>query len=310
MLTQARGMGTMGVEPAKDPRVCLPFPYRKLGPVEQRLNELPFFLCSDQPDNEFTVPALNQSDILSFGVNGQGPMIAYRWSLVSDGDALVSMKISEGPNDIPMSNAGILAATIFGDNLNPYPLPETIYVDDLRKIKMWFTDISGDENTFRPCIRCRQSTTQILDPDATIGRISLQDKLRVTYPYFYAPDNGGIVLDANATQDIPISISSDFDFFLKQISYQATSSSLLIDIIDANTGKSLINAPRDRHYPVNINLIAGTGTFPARFHHKTCYHAGLRIILRLTDTSGSENTVYITLAGVNVARRMWSRSGT
>lgn len=300
----------MGESPAAS-RVCPPQVMPPMNPVTARLNNLPFFLCADQPDNSFTVPSLGVSDILSFGVNGRGPAEVCRWSIKATdaNNALVSISINEGPNDVPIMNSASLVSNIFGTNLNPYPLPESLYIDDLRKIKMWFTNLNSVDNAFRPVLRARQNLGMTFDPNATLGRIQLQDKLRVTMPYFYTPDGGGVTITASTTQDIPISIDPNYDFFLKQISYRATSTSLLLDIIDANTNRSLVCAPQDRHYPVNIALLAGSGAFPGRIHHPVCFHAGQRIILRFSDTSGSDNIVYITLGGRNVARRMWGRSG-
>ncbi len=274
-------------------------------PVAQTRRRItPNFLGVNAPNNSFTVPANGVSDILTVGVNGGGPVQVSGMSASSTAEALVMMWINDGNRQVDMFNQDLHIGAVFGDNLRPYRLPETLMVDELRRIKIKATNISADDNTFHFCFRTAKNDNIVQDPEGQLCSKRLDNKQRITYPFLYGIDGGAVTLTASGVSENTVTIYEDWHFWLRQLSYFSTGD-FLIDVIDSNTGESILNSRGDVHYPNRNTLWVGSNIFPFRLHYPRLYRAGQKLKVRLTDISGDINVVHLAFGGTHISRRMW-----
>jgi len=268
------------------------------------LGEQPFFLETDNPNNIATIPANGVLGPVPLTVSGMGPAQIFAMGHEKTSNCLVLLEISDGTTTIALSNYACHISTIFGNGLKPYRLPQTIYVDEMRRLRATLTDLSGSSNNVRLALQCQRFLNPVQDPDASLARARLQQKQFITQPYWYTFTNGRVDLTASGTSEQSITIDEQRDFQLLQISATSTGS-FTCDIIDSGTGESLIDAPSGQHYEIANNILFGTGNFPLKFKAPHTFRHGQKIIVRLTDTSVAANTVFIALGGRFIINRMW-----
>lgn len=265
------------------------------GVRKSAFGELPFSLVTNQPSNSIVVPANGTSPYVSFTVNQDGPINLTEMAIDSTGSCLVKLQTFDGKDSIDICSCGIHSGTIFGSGRQPYPLPEVLYIDELRRIDASIQDISGAQNTVRLNLRGYQSTYPVDDPNGDL-RKDKEVKNRLSIPFFYTFDGGQIALTALGVSNQAIEVRAEHNFQLFQISGVSTGA-FTLDIVNGNTGESLFNAPGDQHYQIDSGLVVGNANFPFRLHTPRLFKRNQKIIINMTDTSNAPNTIFLTLAG-------------
>lgn len=271
--------------------------YRK--PLQQRINEIPFFLTTNRPDNSIVLASYGTSGKISLSANVQGPLWVHSLMMQSTGAFLIQLYIYDGERMVPMSSSGIHSSTLLGSGLKPYRLPAPIYTDELKRLVIVLTDISGASNTIYPCFMAHQGKNPVHDPTGKLSDMR-DGGNRLTYPFFYTFDAGSITFTALQNREDSIGIGTNLmavaDFQLFQISYTSTGTWTL-DMLDGNTGESIFNAPQDQHYQVDAGSFIGNQNYPTRWNVGRMFRRGQKIIVRSSDTSNAANTAYLLLAG-------------
>ncbi len=267
---------------------------------------VPFQLLTDQPNNAIAITANLQAGPYVMTVSKEGPLVVKKlsaqWTAGSGSptinNALVRMMIQDGsgPGQMLM-NAPCHINTIFGSGLQPYYLPQGLFLDENHAIEVYMSDLSGSTNTIRLNAGCSRARKPVMDLSGKMARERLLRRQYVSMPFFMTLDTSFVALTSGGTGNGIFSIPADFSFELHQISY-ISSGIFNVDIFNQATGEALVNAPNGVHYEVPNTLLLGSGSFPFRLHEPWLIGPGQKLIASLTDTSAGDNTVYITLAGV------------
>ena len=280
-----------------------------------KVNEIPFFLCTnvqDVPnaapnelDNTLTLNAFQAyPEIVAMTVSGEGPMKLFALAADRTGAARVKLALAEGDSRRALCNTSLHIDTIFGNGPQPYPLAEELYSDELRRLMVELTDISGATNVIRLVGHCARYLSEKTDPGLIICRERQEHKEFLSIPFWYTADKGQIQLLANQSVQVPVTINDDAHFSLSQLS--AVSTGLFsIDIIDAAKGESILSAPQGNHYEIDSRLLFGDNHFPYCFSEPILVQIKQRLVLSITDLSGAANDVDITLHGRAIADRLW-----
>lgn len=279
-----------------------------VGINKKRLMEGSFFLNQNPPNTNVTMAANRNSPTVAMRASGEGPMQITQFGAVRDAShaaCLVRLFIRDGVNAIPMMNSPCHIDTIFGPGGQMYYLPEGLYVDEDRAMSAMFTDLSGAENHAR--ITAVGGKYTQLQQDPTMRRIKdrLKSSQYLSMPYFYTLDSGSKTLTGLQALDTEIMIANQMNFEIHQIGFVSTGS-FNLDIIDLTKGESIINAPSGSHYLIPHLLMCGDTGYPFRLHEPVMIFGGQRLLVRLQDTSGSSNQIFLTLGGKLVKIRQWS----
>lgn len=281
---------------------------RIAGVEKRRLYETPFFLLTDQPNNDVPVPASATSTEQTMRVAGEGPLQITQLGAVRDathGAVMVRLYMRDGSGSVQLSNVPLHIDTLFGPGGKMYPLPEAIYIDENRALACAFTDLTGSGNNARICgVGAKYSQLQE-DPSLDRVKKRLEASEFLSSPQFYGVNDGTIVLTAYGAATYQVEIDSANNFELHQLSAVSTGT-FSINIVDMAKRESIINAPRNGNYRLPSTLFFGDGSYPYRFHEPILFFAGQKLMIDIIDTSGSGNTVYLTLGGANLKVRAWS----
>lgn len=273
---------------------------RVIGVNNDALLSGPFQLTTNFPSNAIVLAANGGSNWLSASVSGEGPQYLTALGASKTGIFRAQMRFFDGQKSVPLTSGGLHSSAFIGNGLNPYPFPVPLLINDLRRLDVFLTDLSAAANTVRLAFRSSQWKFVQQDPD---GKEREQQEIpnRLAYPFFYCLDGGqfGVgqtPLGANAAAQATVTILSGQDFQLFQISGISTGS-FTLDIVDANTGESLFNAPGDNHVQQDSALIVGTNFFPFRFNKGHLFRRGQKLLVNLTDTSGNPNQIDLVFGG-------------
>jgi len=270
----------------------------------RRLNEMPYFLLTNPPNNSVALLANQASPMQVCTISGEGPAQIVSLAHEKTGVCRVFLQIQDGQIQRGLMNGACHIDTIMGTGAQPYPLAEALYIDELRSLQCSFTDISGAGNAVRVMALATRYLTQQADPSLERIRKRMDARQYISMPYWYTLDNGPVVVGAGATVQQTITVGQDHHFQLFQMS--AVSTGLFdINIVDTQRGESLISAPQDVNYAIGSELIIGNGNFPFRFHEPRLVQVGQRLVVTLTDRTGAPNTIHLTLGGRALAVRMW-----
>ncbi len=282
---------------------------------KRRLYEYPFFLCTDPPNNEVDVPAGGTSIDRAMRVSGEGPVQLTQMGALRDnsssgyvghGAVTVRLYMRDGSQPIEVSNVPLHIDTIFGSGGNMYPLPEGLYIDETRAMSAVFTNLNPDTATRARIVLVGAKYSQ-LQNDPSLARVKqrLEAAEFLSAPQWYGINDGKATLTPYQQLSFVVEINGGSNFELHQLSAVSTGD-FLINIVDLAKGESIINAPRNGNYPLPASLFFGSGSYPYRFHEPILVFGGQNLLITLVDTSGSSNTVYLTLGGVNLKVRKWS----
>lgn len=282
---------------------------------KKRLYETPFFLLTDPPNNTVAVPSSGTSTESAMRVSAEGPLQLTQFGAkdltgasfeIATIPILVRLYMRDGSGSVPMSNVPIHINTIFGSGGQMYPLPEGLYIDEDRSMMIDFTNNNeSDGYNLRVCAVGAKYTQ--LQQDPTLARVKerLKSSQMLSKPQFYGINDGVAVVPPFSELSFQIEIQNDQNFELHQLSAVSTGS-FLLNIVDMAKGESIINAPSGANYPLPSELFVGDGRYPYRFHEPILIFGGQHFTVTLVDTSGLENSIYLTLGGVALAQRQWS----
>lgn len=293
---------------------------RIVGVNIKRLNECPFFqinnplsgvLLNTSNGNAIDMLANSPSTPAILAVSKDGPIMVHALGIERTGACTAFFQLQDGRGTTAMMNAAINAATIFGNNGQPLYLPEALYLDEGRALVATFTDISGSANSARPVLFSAKYTEIQYDPDMVRMKERMGARQYLTMPYMYTfkPDYvsgvpGGMTqLAGGATDYQEINIADNHYFELIAISATATGE-FALDIVEAETGDSIIDAPQGLNYALSSRVICGDANFPFKFHEPILFNPSGKLMLTITDLSGATNNVAVTLIGRAIAVSM------
>lgn len=275
---------------------------------KRRLYEQPFFLLTDPPNNDVTVPISTTSQEATMRVSNEGPVQITQLGAVRDadhGEVLVQLYMKNGSQRSEMSNVPLHIDTIFGRGGKMFPLPEGLYADEDRALSVTFTDLTGAGTKARICGVGAKYTQLQADPSLQRVRERLQYSEFLSVPKFYGINNGKADLTAFQTATYSVQVDPANNFEIHQLS-AASTGSFMLNIIDMAKGESILNAPNNGNYAVPAELFVGTGQYPYRFNEPILVAGGQTLLITLIDTSGDLNTIYLTIGGVALKVRKWS----
>lgn len=283
---------------------------------KRRLYEYPFFLLTDQQTtlvagqqpNDVASTANMTSLETALRVSGEGPVQMTQLGAVRDathGEVLVQLYMRDGASRTQISNVPLHIDTIFGQGGQMYPLPEGLYIDEDRALSVTFTNLTDDDTLTRICCVGAKYTNLQADPSLSRVKERLKASEFLSTPQFYGVNDGNVMLTPYQTLQYTIQINDAQNFEIHQLSVVSTGD-FLMNIVDMSKGESIINSPRNGNYPIPASLFVGNGSYPYRFHEPVLTFGGQSLLVTFVDTSGSDNTIYLTLGGVALKVRQWS----
>ncbi len=263
----------------------------------------PFILLPNQPSNQIAMSALSPAEAYAT-VSSSGPVDVAAFAKSNSAAPRVMLSLQDGSYKQPLMNAAIHADCIFGSARKPYVLPEFLHLNEQRSLQITTTDISGEASTFNPSFWSAQHLA--LQPDDTnkIGEDRVNEREMATFPFWYTFCAGFSTLAALGTGVETIILSQEFDFLLSKLSFVSTGS-FKINIKNASTGRSILDAPGSQNYQIDSALFMGDGNFPYTLYMPLRFGSGEKIVITMTDTSDDDNTVFIALGGSGIRNKMW-----
>lgn len=142
------------------------------------------------------------------------------------------------------------------------------------------------------------------DPGLQRIKQRMQAKEYLSSPYFYTLDSGPETLTGLQSVSRQITISSEFNFDIHQITV-LSSGRFSLDIIDLTKGESIIQAPSNSHYLVPDRILCGDNQYPFKLAMPWMVFSGQRLEVQLQDTSGGANTIWLVLGGSAMRVNKW-----
>ncbi len=264
-----------------------------------RFNDLlfhirPYYLVPRNASNSPANP--EQIGIVANGVSAAVQMYmvdegAFEGALLScerTGACLVSMY--DDVHRRLLTGRPCLVDTIFGTGLEPFILPESLFLEKRQSIQCIITDISGQTNAIRLVIGGQRIfSDRIRDKkvDKYLGNRVL--RCRYMLPYLCPLDEDPLLTALQANQEFIFTQDMIGHFEVKKITY-VSAGAFKFKIYD-ETGQELTSDW--------IHNTAGMGTAaePYIFYSSLVIRAGGQVRFLLTDLSNGSNQIYITLSG-------------
>lgn len=293
---------------------------RIAGVNAKRLNEWPFMLdnnpvsgvkVSTNNGMKITMDANGASTPAIVRVSADGPVLIYAIGIETGGACNCTIQIQDGRTPGALMSSAINVSCLFGSQGKPLYLPEALYLDETRALRVMFTDISGQANYARPVFYAAKYTEVQYDPTMARLKERLGQRQYLTMPFFYtfkpsfvagvAPGMSHVL--ANATNYEEVTISENHYFELFGIASTSTGA-FAMNIVQADNGDSLIDAPNGQNYAVANSVLCGSNNFPFKFHESRLFYPATKLDLTLTDLSGSDNDIAVALIGRAIAVQM------
>lgn len=279
-----------------------------IGVNNKRRYETSFFLNTNPPNNDVTVPINASSVAVAMRASAEGPMQVTQLGAVRDathGAVLVRLSTRDGSDSSLIMNSPCHIDTIFGSGGLMYHLPEGLYVDENRALTAQFTDLTAAGTLTR--ITAVGAKYAQLRQDPTMERIKqrLQSSQFLSTPWFYTLENGSVTLAGLAASTQEIEIANQHNFEIHQMSF-VSDGPFNLNIIDQTKGESIINGPSGSNFGIPHLLLCGDGSYPYRFHEPVMVFGGQRLLVNIQNTSQSSNRIFLTLGGRAIKIRMWS----
>ena len=274
--------------------------------VDQRkLFEIPYFLMTNPTQNIVPVPANGSVNPISMSVSSEGPAELLAWAYESTGDFTSVMRIRDGVDRRTLMNSPIHCRCLFGTNLMPYHLPESLLVDEQRVIDLALYDVSGAVNNVRVAAQAVRYLEILDDPKSERLKTRMRRREYLSFPFWYGLEGPGYAeLTAGATGNFPITILDDH-FELHTLSYFGTTSQDIdVQIVDATKGEPLIDAFGGQSYLLNAQLFMFTGDFAYRFHEPRLFMGNSKLVVQLRNNGALTNRIYMALGGRALASRI------
>lgn len=245
-----------------------------------------------------TIPAngrVRDSIFAQADQGGSGDVEFYQWWARSTGQyAIMLTNLAMG--SIKLMNQPVESSLIFGNGPQvAAKLLQPVFVAATDALDCEFVDLSGNSNT----VYLTAHGCQIVDPMNTLGVTQQQVRAAMynpnVVPYWLTFDQGSqVTVGANATTEYTMSIPSNADFNSWCIVGRATApTSLQVELFEGSR-RRLSNGPiffdqcmstTGQTASLNAASLPFMWNFSHTFERKT------QIVVRLTDTSGSQQTV-------------------
>ncbi len=264
-----------------------------------RVYENSFFLNTNPPNTQVVVAANATSQATGMRISAEGPVQVTQLGALRDSShnpVLVLLEIQDGVSVGQLMNNPCHIDTLFGPGGLMYHLTEGLYLDEYRSLAVVFKDISGSDNLVRITAAAAKYTKLRGDPGLDRVGQRLKDRQYLSLPYLYTFDDGKAVLTPLGYAEYEITVVSSGHFLIGQMSFSSTDT-FSLDIVDMSKGESIVNGPSATNFLIPHYLMCGDGSYPYRFHEPVMVYAGQKLLVRLQDTSGAANTVYLTLGG-------------
>lgn len=271
----------------------------------RRLTEIPYFLLTNPTQNIVPVPANGSVDPVSMSVSSEGPAEVLAWTYQSTGNFTTVMRVRDGVERRTLMNSPIHCRCLFGTNLMPYRLPESLLVDEQRVIDIALYDVSGAINNIRVAAQAVRYLEILDDPKSERLKLRMRRREHLSFPFWYGLEGPGYAeLAAGATGTFPITILDDH-FELHTLSYFGTTSQDIdIQIVDVTKGEPLIDAFGGQSYMINAQLFLFTGDYAFRFHEPRLFMANSKLVVQLRNNGALTNRIYMSLGGRALASRI------
>jgi hypothetical protein len=275
-----------------------------LGVARNKQFEKPFSLLTNPPYNKVDMVANQPSTVIAMSVAGSGPLEISQLACKRTGACLAQLIVEDGQTQRVLMNVQQHIDNIFGDGGRPYFLPETLIIDELRSLNAAFLDISGSANAVWPAAHAARYMQIQDDPRLVMMRRRMEARQYLSLPYFYGFDNTFKTLTGSGTGTEIITIANDHHFEIHTIQCQSTDA-FKLNIVDVAAAESIISGPSGVDYQIINDLICGNAQYPFKLHEPRMIFAGQKLVVSMTELSGSSNTIYLTLGGRAIATKMW-----
>jgi hypothetical protein len=277
---------------------------RVVGVNKRMLEFMPFSLLTNAPDTTISIPANITKGPIAMTLSGEGPAQIVSFAKQQTGVSKVFLRMQEGRTIRSLMNGFVHINTLFGDGNTPYPLPEALYIDELRRRYIEIQNLGLGTLDIRPAAGCFRAISVEADPTLVLSRKRQDFRQFLSFPYWYTFDEGAVTLTGTAVFEKTITIGGDHHFQLLQL-MQSSESLFDINVTDMNTGESLIQAPLGNTYPVASEILFGDSNYPYCLMTPRLFQSGQKILIRLRNRVAGTNVVYVTLGGRAIADRLW-----
>lgn len=164
-----------------------------------------------------------------------------------------------------LMNRDILANHIFGTNLNPFFLPESLFLEMQQTLAFNFINNStAGSSNYRLVLEARKSQAAALSNKLVSDYIGeMRRRKRFLYPYWLTSDQA-ISIPASGTKTVFFTCTQDIRLLLFSIIASGVSTGVAGDITEQFTVtlKDALTQRPLQNQPVPKNCIAGTAAFP------------------------------------------------
>lgn len=233
---------------------------------------------------------------LSFNVDSQGH---FDWAyIVGSSDGIYSLEWFDSGTQRRLQNQPVVSSTIVGIGARPFRLPEPYFLnvgESSREVVCKIRNLTAANNEVRLTIYGRRFYHREAPPDIALDIAKKFVHVWRTFSYFLVaketasdgsitPVGAGLSetftfqSDSNADTDIMklmVSSTGTFNFTLRE---RATNRLLMNDVITSTSG-------------------FGNAEFPFLLADTYLLERQKELLLEVTDTSGSPNTIFVTMAG-------------
>lgn len=202
-----------------------------------------------------------------------------------------------------LMNQPVEGTLLFGTDMSwPGRLLQPIFVVATNSLDFELTDLSGSSNT----IYLSAEGCQIVDPMNTLGMSSAQIRGAMrnpnVTPYWLTFDNGATVTaTASTTTEFTMTVPSDADFNAWSLGIRATTpASLTVEIFEGNRRRLQNNTPilaRQIASVTGQTASLNAASVPLIFPFTHTFQRKTQVIVRLTESSGSNQTVSMAWGG-------------
>jgi hypothetical protein len=254
-----------------------------------------------------TLPANGESDLIPIQVDSKGPFEISRAFFTSEQPEGFTIEIMDADNRALLTNREVHVSTIASGQGVTLPLsgnfpsstsggrpflwPTTYFIDPSEggMIVVKLRNLSGSQNTVRFSLHGRR-WLYLQAPDKIAGRMAkiYRSKPRVQ-PFFYTTDQY-VNLLGGASGSFVSRLGDDGWHEISKLMAVFTGA-FSVRISEKTTGKrymeNLLPSP----------LVFGTAEFPFITWEDSLFEPNMRLVYELLDTSGSPNTIWLTMAG-------------
>lgn len=221
--------------------------------------------------------------------------------LTAESSGQFAVRLESNVLDRKLMNRPVESSLIFGHGNLPAVLTEPLFVPSSSSINIELTDLSGSSNT----VSLVAIGSQLLKPrtDADRQEIAAQ---AYKHPFWLTTDDGAqVTVGANQTSTFELTVPGDAHFLATRLLYRSTGD-CDIELVEGSR-RSLMSTGAVMPIPlVAAQTLSVTGfpgslvpaaATPMMLPFSHLFEKKTALTLRVTDTSGSSNTISAALAG-------------